>query len=34
LLRAVDLDRDGDLDILGCEEADNLGVFWYENPAR
>ena len=30
----VDLDGDGDLDILTCEEADNLGVVWYENPSR
>ncbi len=29
----VDLDGDGDLDILTCEEGDNLGVIWYENPA-
>ena len=28
-----DLDRDGDLDLITCEEKDNLGVFWYENPA-
>ena len=27
-----DLDHDGDLDIITCEEVDNLGVFWYENP--
>ena len=27
-----DLDGDGDLDILTCEERHNLGVFWYENP--
>lgn len=27
-----DVDRDGDLDILCCEERDQLGVFWYENP--
>jgi len=26
-----DLDNDGDLDILTCEERQNLGVFWYEN---
>ena len=31
LLQAIDLDGDGDLDIIGCEERDNLGVFWYEN---
>jgi len=29
-----DLDGDGDLDILTCEERHNLGVIWYENPAR
>lgn len=29
-----DLDNDGDLDILTCEERQNLGVFWYENPTR
>ncbi len=29
-----DLDNDGDLDILTCEEIQNLGVFWYENPTR
>lgn len=29
-----DLDGDGDLDILTCEERENLGVIWYENPAR
>jgi len=28
----IDLDGDGDLDVLTCEEADNLGVIWYENP--
>ncbi len=30
----VDLDGDGDLDVITCEERDNLGVFWYENPTR
>lgn len=30
----LDLDGDGDLDILTCEEKDLLGVIWYENPAR
>jgi hypothetical protein len=34
LVRLVDLDEDGDLDVLTCEEIDNLGVIWYENPAR
>ena len=28
----IDLDLDGDLDVLTCEERENLGVFWYENP--
>jgi hypothetical protein len=27
-----DVDGDGDQDILCCEERDQLGVFWYENP--
>jgi hypothetical protein len=30
-----DVDGDGDLDVLACEERENgkgLGVFWYENP--
>ncbi len=29
-----DLDTDGDLDLITCEERDNLGVFWYENPSE
>lgn len=32
LIQLVDLDEDGDLDIITCEESDNLGVVWYENP--
>jgi hypothetical protein len=28
----LDLDADGDLDVLTCEERENLGVIWYENP--
>ena len=28
----ADLDGDGDLDAITCEEVDNLGVFWFENP--
>lgn len=29
-----DVDGDGDPDLLCCEERDQLGVFWYENPTR
>lgn len=30
----IDLDGDGDLDVLTTEERTSLGVVWYENPAR
>lgn len=29
----IDLDGDGDLDVITTEERDRLGVVWYENPA-
>ncbi|WP_145076512.1 FG-GAP repeat domain-containing protein [Aureliella helgolandensis] len=32
-IECLDLDGDGDLDVLTCEEKQNLGVVWYENPA-
>lgn len=32
LVTLHDIDGDGDLDVLTCEEAENLGVIWYENP--
>ncbi len=32
LVQTIDLDGDGDLDVLTCEEVKNLGVIWYENP--
>lgn len=32
LLQMIDLDGDGDNDLLTCEERDNLGVIWYERP--
>jgi hypothetical protein len=34
LVQLLDLDGDGDLDVLTCEETKNLGVFWYENPRK
>jgi len=34
LLQLVDVDDDGDLDVITCEERDNLGLIWYENPLR
>jgi FG-GAP-like repeat len=33
-LELIDLDGDGDLDVLTCAEIPNMGVFWYENPAK
>ena len=33
-IELIDLDGDGDLDLMTCEERDNLGVFWYENPTK
>lgn len=33
-IELIDLDADGDKDVITCEERDNLGVIWYENPAR
>jgi hypothetical protein len=34
LVELLDLDGDGDLDVLTCEEREDLGVIWYENPAE
>ncbi|MEZ6125689.1 MAG: FG-GAP-like repeat-containing protein [Planctomycetaceae bacterium] len=33
-IEILDIDGDGDRDVLTCEERDNLGVIWYENPER
>lgn len=38
-LELIDLDTDGDLDVLTCEEnygpaSEGLGVVWYENPVK
>jgi hypothetical protein len=32
LVHLMDVDSDGDLDVLTTEEKDGLGVVWYENP--
>jgi hypothetical protein len=34
LVQLVDIDGDGDLDLMTTEERASLGVIWYENPAR
>lgn len=34
LVELLDLDGDGDLDLLTTEEVDGLGVVWYRNPTR
>ncbi len=34
LVELFDVDGDGDLDAISCEETGNLGVFWYENPFK
>lgn len=33
-IELLDLDGDGDLDLLTCEERAGLGVIWFENPAK
>lgn len=33
-LELADMDGDDDLDVVTCEERDNLGLLWYENPRR
>ncbi len=33
-IELIDLDGDDDLDLITCEERDNLGLVWFENPHR
>ena len=33
-IELIDLDKDGDLDVLTCEERTINAVFWYENPTK
>lgn len=33
LLLPMDVNGDGWMDLVTCEERDNLGLIWYENPA-
>lgn len=33
-IELIDLDGDNDLDLITCEERDNLGLVWYENPVN
>ncbi|GIW80356.1 MAG: hypothetical protein KatS3mg105_2163 [Gemmatales bacterium] len=34
IVQLIDLDADGDLDVITTEEREGLGVIWYENPTR
>jgi hypothetical protein len=33
-IELLDLDDDGDPDLITCEERHNLGLIWYENPSQ
>jgi hypothetical protein len=33
-IELLDLDADGDLDLITCEERAGLGVVWFENPGQ
>ncbi len=34
LVQLLDVDQDGDIDVVTTEEGAGLGVIWYENPIR
>ena len=34
MVKLLDLDSDGDLDVLTCEERELNAVIWYENPSQ
>ena len=34
LIELIDLDKDGDLDVVTCEDVAGLGLIWYENRSR
>jgi len=34
LAQLLDVDGDGDADVVTCEERANLGLIWYENPTK
>ncbi|MDG1893627.1 MAG: VCBS repeat-containing protein [Fuerstiella sp.] len=33
-IEMLDVDGDGDSDLITCEEVHDLGIIWYENPTR
>ena len=33
-MEMLDMEGDGDLDLMTCEERGQLGVIWHENPTR
>ncbi len=33
-VQLLDVDNDGDIDVISTEEGEGLGVIWFENPTR